>query len=499
MRYIINIDNNISDEDDSINLSVSDEINIYIKDISEIYPNVKEEFRKKVNKQIKMYKGYFFDDSIEKKNLDVLENLVNKLVSKNTENQIIKLCSYTKEIIANLKKYYPDNCLIDITNIDDQEKISLLTEFNYPNNIKFIDRYTKYSHFSSRELLDMYEKIYNIKEIIDGYPFTPLEKVIYIYDEVRKKPYKNNEKNIGASRNLNEVLSNNDIVCEGYANIVEALCNSLGIECEKIYWYPKEGNCGHVSNMIYINDDYYDVHGFYSIDATATNSGNYSDYLEKYSTFLIPLDTVTKVYEKRYGYYRLNNNEDLIKNVYEKLTKLVDIDAPQTIIDGSIEYLVKKIRNTYKKIGDKDKVQKCDETLDSKSIDFETCSIIYNNYEKLFKTPPNDFSLTKAMYRVKRIEYLENPIENELNIDILKNSYATIPGIKGILRIANIFGVDIFQNYIDNISEIKELSNIEASSSEEKINKDIKRLKLLNILRNELGNKEEKNKTYEKK
>ena len=104
MRYIINIDNNISDEDDSINLSVSDEINIYIKDISEIYPNVKEEFRKKVNKQIKMYKGYFFDDSIEKKNLDVLENLVNKLVSKNTENQIIKLCSYTKEIIANLKK-----------------------------------------------------------------------------------------------------------------------------------------------------------------------------------------------------------------------------------------------------------------------------------------------------------------------------------------------------------------------------------------------------------
>ena len=103
------------------------------------------------------------------------------------------------------------------------------------------------------------------------------------------------------------------------------------------------------------------------------------------------------------------------------------------------------------------------------------------------------------MYRVKRIEYLENPIENELNIDILKNSYATIPGIKGILRIANIFGVDIFRNYIDNISEIKELSNIEASSSEEKINKDIKRLKLLNILRNELGNKEEKNKTYEKK
>ena len=503
MNYNIYINSN-NEEDYITIINNEDEIRVYVNDISEIYPNITKQFRKKVNKQIEMYKEFISDGSEyhqkeEKRILKSLNDLENKVASKNTENESVILNSYTDKTLENLEKYFPSTCVIDITNKNDDEIIAFLTENNFSNKIKFIGKYTSYDQLSSGELLDMYKTIYTIKNKINEYNFTPLEKVIYIYDEVRKKPYKDTKKSMGASRNLNEILSNDSIVCEGYANIIQALCTALDIKCEKTYWIPKEGIIGHASNLVYINDEYYDVHGFYCIDATATNSGVFSNYLERYDTFLVPLDYITKLYDRQHNYNRLNNSDDSIKNSYERTKKFIELNAPKEIVVECITYLIEKMKNIYTIIGDNDKIDECNKALSSNGISFEMCDSIYNEYKKLSKISPDDISITKAIYKVKRIEYLENPLENKLDVETLKNSYMTIPIVRKTMRLLEIFGSNVSETYIGNVASINELSNIEAKSSEERITKDIKRLAILNTLKNEFNSRIENSKTYKKK
>lgn len=150
--------------------------------------------------------------------------------------------------------------------------------FNLSNNSKLI---------SFNECNETYNAIEKITKEVESLNLSPLEKIMYVYDIVRNKVYKevaeNEDKLI--SRDLTSSLLGEERVCLGYARIFETILNKLGIEARQCILY---GNVkGHARNEIYVKDEKYNVDGVYYFDTTwdSKKSENNNEYLSTYRFF----------------------------------------------------------------------------------------------------------------------------------------------------------------------------------------------------------------------
>ncbi len=115
------------------------------------------------------------------------------------------------------------------------------------------------------------EEILNAKGT-DGNPLSSFEKYLYAYMIVSEFKY-NESEDLNESRDLSRILTGNNIVCVGYAQLLSELCNRIGIPCkpqslfkgnEKDYKY---GESNHQNCMVYLNDPKYNIDGFFMADA----------------------------------------------------------------------------------------------------------------------------------------------------------------------------------------------------------------------------------------
>lgn len=135
----------------------------------------------------------------------------------------------------------------------------------------------------------------NIDEIVNEVKEKDLsnfEKVIYIYDIVKK--YKYNPSNNMDGRQLHKIFTTDNIVCSGYARIISQVLNELEIQ-SGIYKLLTEKNELHARSFVHIIDEKYNINAIYSMEPT-WESALKEEYA--YSMFLTPIIKLKQTFPK---------------------------------------------------------------------------------------------------------------------------------------------------------------------------------------------------------
>jgi len=124
---------------------------------------------------------------------------------------------------------------------------------------------------SLEEFTAMRETIDWFNDLIRSTNLSPAEKLLYAYDIMKTFKYKENNEQKEQSRYLHNIVMSDYIVCVGYAKFMEQLLLENGIPAEEIGVtcnLDKEQPDGHARTFVRLDDDKYDIHGVFCIDAT---------------------------------------------------------------------------------------------------------------------------------------------------------------------------------------------------------------------------------------
>lgn len=141
-------------------------------------------------------------------------------------------------------------------------------------------------------LLDCYKTMTTIKkqvESINRLGLSPMETIMYVYDQVRNRVYtvETETETAYKSRDLSEVMFGDKIVCVGYANMFYTLLSYLGIRSVKVDLEKIDEDSGHLRNMVYVKDPKYGIDGVYYFDTTwdSKEADGDNSYLDSYYYF----------------------------------------------------------------------------------------------------------------------------------------------------------------------------------------------------------------------
>lgn len=260
--------------------------------------------------------------NIEMENTNQINNVIN-IVYK-IENKINKKIKFI-------------NCITKNKTIKDIEKLKFLEE----------DRIIKIWYedgiidCSIDEFIIMRKNIDIIINDIQSKKLSNFEKIIYLYDIVKKYNYKKSEDNYSMDgRQLHKIFNTKNIICSGYARIISEVLNEIGIQAG-IYKLITKNNELHARNIVHIKDEKYNINSIYSMEPT-WESAIKEDYA--YSLFLTPIDKLKEYFPNetfrqdidvlcgnknieeinltdRISLYQFFNNKDLTQQEIDKLLK----------------------------------------------------------------------------------------------------------------------------------------------------------------------------------
>lgn len=145
---------------------------------------------------------------------------------------------------------------------------------------------------SYRDFYHTLEKIESLAVQVKSFQFSPLEMAMYIYDIVRDHVYvKGNYPE--EARDLSRVLLGDKMVCLGYARFMKAIVDRIddpNLRCEISILWSEQREDGHARNVLYINDEKYQVQGVYYSEPTFGRKMSEEDqnWLTDYRFFLLP-------------------------------------------------------------------------------------------------------------------------------------------------------------------------------------------------------------------
>lgn len=142
------------------------------------------------------------------------------------------------------------------------------------------------------EFITMRKNLDKIINDVNKKNLTNLEKVIYVYDIVKKYNYKPSSTMDG--RQLHKIFVKNNIVCSGYARLISQILNELNIQAG-IYKLVTKENELHARSFVQIIDEKYDVNAIYSMEPTWESSLK-EEY--SYSLFLTPISKLKQTFPK---------------------------------------------------------------------------------------------------------------------------------------------------------------------------------------------------------
>ena len=137
----------------------------------------------------------------------------------------------------------------------------------YPVEINYGDIH----NCTVEEFLAMRETLDFFNDLVQANNLSPTEILMYAYDIMKTFRYKENEEDKDKSRYLHNIVMTDYIVCVGYAKFMEQILKENNIKAVEVGVTCDLGNGeygGHARNLVYLDDDKYDIHGIYAIDAT---------------------------------------------------------------------------------------------------------------------------------------------------------------------------------------------------------------------------------------
>lgn len=221
------------------------------------------------------------------KYIDNIEILNIEMENTNQINNVIDLV-YKLENKIN-KKISFINCITKNKTIKDIEKLKFLEEDRIIK-IWYEDGITD---CTVDEFIIMRKNIDSIIKDIQSKKLSNFEKIIYLYDIVKKYNYKKSEDDYSMDgRQLHKIFNTKNIICSGYARIVSQVLNEIGIQAG-IYKLITNNNELHARNIVHIKDEKYNVNSIYSMEPT-WESAIKEDYA--YSLFLTPIDKLKEYF-----------------------------------------------------------------------------------------------------------------------------------------------------------------------------------------------------------
>ena len=309
----------------------TDYINIYTKNINK---KIIEKLSN-VIKDKKIYKVNIYEedneieiDFINDKEINVKVNGNEDLLLR-TYNYLSSKYKISKCVYKNMSILNHSTDKLDIINNECDLKIIYdLNEVNYD------------------EYKGLYETIKYYRGLINESNLSPVEKIMYAYDIMKTFPYNESKKNTFDSREAHRIVETGNIVCVGYSDMLKIILNGLDDNIKVMnfvvsgYDKMEDINYNHARNVIRIDDDKYNIHGIFSMDATwdsvkkNTEGLLGKDYtaLDLYTNFLIP---ITK---NEYSRIYSNEEEPTIEgsfnsNEFHGYEKLFNQDITKEILD----------------------------------------------------------------------------------------------------------------------------------------------------------------------
>ncbi len=272
-------------------------------------------------------------------------------------------------------------------------------------------------------------KIKSIVERIKSFDMSPLEQVMYAYDMVRDRKFKESTASEDGreARDLTAVLFGNEIVCEGFSNELKAILDNLNIRSKSHdLLCIADPDASHRRVSVYVEDDKYGVKGVYSFDATWDSKKNDDSHLQSYRFFGLTKEQFDdfqngKFEDLTFGNFGFDLLDVFIKycregNIYECPASIINhINAANSIVNGC--HLL-----PHPGVINNPNVFRALRTV----IDLEKTIKAVEELVDLFDRPLSADVLYKVLFEVRKIEYYENPQKYPFSVEeickIVKNS-----------------------------------------------------------------------------
>lgn len=255
-------------------------------------------------------------------------------------NKDFKVIVRTKEDLALYMKFFSkysvDNDVSisfrthNITSMEIYDIFSNYVDYPFTNNI-IVNVDNGEELISYNKFMNMMNPLIKIEEGIKD-ELSPLEKIIYLYNEIKKKAYKNNVEDIHTleSRLLSGVLTsiNNYIVCVGFTKVFNENLRINDIKCSEYNFkgqYQTQ-DISHSVSLVNIDDDKYDIHGIYVFDLTLdcySSKLTEEENTMRYKGFLMSFDKFCNLYKVEYDeysklFYNPSKKNELYAKYYEQ-------------------------------------------------------------------------------------------------------------------------------------------------------------------------------------
>lgn len=327
--------------------------------------------------------------------------------------------------------------------------------------------------------LDIYEKtIEAIDEIVNKikkYNYTPYETLIHVYDLVRDKFYNMEEEheNYSISRDLSNVLLGDKIVCLGFANIFNTVIRKLGLNSIIFSLSLPNDEPGHARILTYINDKEYDIDGLYFFDPTFDCKKNESnDFLASYRFFGKTKEEIDRLsgYNFIYDTYDLfsfdevGDLEDTLENEVLTIEDMI-VRVKSSRVNRMLRLLGKPVLDVAKTKYTKDEIMDI------------ICEI-----SDLANKPIDAPTFLKALYKVRKNEYYENPQKylfdmNALTNILINSKIVSSKKTKENDLLAALFGIK------RSIGEEEAISTVTTYLEENNLDLDLERVRLTRLLK----------------
>lgn len=429
----------------------------------------------------------------DEKTIDFYKQCKNHLLGLLNNAEYISFKFNTEEVINYIKKNpvlkTKKILFTDIYDLDPKVIKQLEDAFgNEISNIYF-DVAGNANFIDFEEYKKTINVIDNMINEVEKFNFSPLEKIMYVYDLVRNKVYlevdENEDKLI--SRTLSSVLLGDKIVCVGYAKIFKTLLEKLGIHSREVHLYGSNKAGGHARNEVYIKDEKYKVDGVYYFDPTWDSKRSINDikYLLSYRFFCMTkkeMDLIDngRIVDSNFPYFQ----EDMA-NEFQKIVE-----------EKGIEYVPKEMINSINHmswlIHDKSLINRVGLlSMVIPSLKFDKNKTIkeLKQLVKCFNKPLSANLLLRVLYNVRKNQYYSNPQKYAMSL----NDFFKI-----VLNSEWTFNDKIFNASMLSKMPLKQKANIKALqlkkySDENNLEKNIEQVKFAKVLRLSLEKRINKN------
>ena len=303
---------------------------------------------------------------------------------------------------------------------DDEYVSKLIEKIKEPEKI-YINAEENSENVSLMDYKETIDTINKMIEKVKSKNLSPFEQLIYIYDLVRDRKYKESETdNPYSSRDITPVLKGEEIVCIGYSEIFDAIVKKLGYISIIQILHNSDNTSGHARNMVYIKDDKHNVDGIFVFDLTMGRKiDNSNKHFNNYYYCARP-NAFFEFADEKKKLDLIYDAKIVLKEIYDKVEhNEFDIDLMNFYAIFSIysDLTGKNIiePEEYQKLSTSDKVQ---EKFRENLIEF--CKLMDKRITK------EDY--LRALTNVRVAEYYEDSDKFPISLDIIEELSPTTIG-----------------------------------------------------------------------